>query len=98
MKTAIQALIERAEKAKNLYLSGAVNYDGLIIELNNALKKEQEQIETAFHNGQVEVFNVIKKAFPDHKFTETQKELDLIESGKEPNEDAEDYYQKNYTN
>ena len=51
MKTAIQELIERAEKANALSVSGSVNYYYVIYELKHFLDKEKEQITDAYLSG-----------------------------------------------
>ena len=61
-----------------------------------AKELEKQQIIKAYHDGQVVIFNLLKEIFPKLKNGEVQKEIDLIEAGKEVNEDAEDYYNKTY--
>ncbi|MCL1656792.1 hypothetical protein M2T79_09290 [Elizabethkingia miricola] len=97
-KTALQELIEKANKFKEVSFTGKLDIDDVIEELNNSLEREKEQITEAYHNGQVIVFNLLKKAFPNYKFPLTQDEVNKIECGLEVNEDAEDYYIEKYNN
>ena len=61
-----------------------------------AKELEKQQIIKAYHDGQVAIFNLLKEIFPKLQNGKVQKEIDLIEAGKEVNEDAEDYYNKTY--
>ena len=61
-----------------------------------AQELEKQKIVKAYHDGQVVIFNILKEIFPKLKDGEVQKKIDLIEAGKEVNEDAEDYYNKTY--
>ncbi|GJN60448.1 hypothetical protein [Elizabethkingia anophelis] len=102
-KTALQELIEDIEVYKeeamtyrNIRELTALNY--VLIKCSLLEEKEKQQIMEAYHNGQVIVFNLLKKAFPNYKFPLTQDEVDKIECGLDVNEDAEDYFNSKYGN
>ncbi|WP_407475358.1 hypothetical protein [Elizabethkingia anophelis] len=113
-KTALQELQDKISNLEKLssnispdypndvrYLTGykdALNSVRKIIDESNILEKEKQQIMEAYHNGQVIVFNLLKKAFPNYKFPLTQDEVDKIECGLDVNEDAEDYFNSKYGN
>ena len=94
-KTALQELIEIIqEERKTEYHNYVLNF--VYQKAIDLLEKEKQQIVKAYHDGQVVIFNLLKEIFPKLKNGEVQKEIDLIEAGKEVNEDAEDYYNKTY--
>ncbi len=94
-KTALQELIEIIqEERKTEYHNYVLNF--VYQKAIDLQEKEKQQIVKAYHDGQVVIFNLLKEIFPKLKNGEVQKEIDLIEAGKEVNEDAEDYYNKTY--
>lgn len=104
-KTAIELVIDDLQESVNRmrsmpttdYISGAYDAKVRIIKLlKELLEKEKQQVTLAYNSGQISIFNLIKQAFPDYPFSLTQDEIDKIESGVEPNEDAEKYYKEKY--
>ena len=94
-KTALQELIEIIqEERKTEYHNYVLNF--IYQKAIDLQEKEKQQIVKAYHDGQVAIFNILKEIFPKLKNGEAQKKIDLIEAGKEVNEDAEDYYNKTY--
>lgn len=108
-QTAVQELIEKLEselyeidtKCDISEINDGVRfaYNHILTLINDGiLEKEKQQVMEAYHNGQVIVFNLLKKAFPNYEFPLTQDEVDKIECGLDVNEDAEDYYNSKYGN
>ena len=90
-KTVLQELIEIIqEEIKTEYHNSSLNF--VYQKAIDLQEKEKQQIINAYHDSQVVIFNLLNKL----KNGEVQKEIDLIEAGKEVNEDAEDYYNKTY--
>ncbi|MDV3537951.1 hypothetical protein CMU94_02290 [Elizabethkingia anophelis] len=106
-KTALQELKIQLEKEIKAIPRRSTDFeDGQEFAFNHILdmldvkllEKEKQQIMEAYHNGQVIVFNLLKKVFPNYEFPLTQDEVDRIEYGLDVNEDAEDYYKSKYEN
>lgn len=104
-KTALQELILKLrentpplDKEPDYYRYFRMANENAVKMAEYLLEKEKQQITEAYHNGQVIVFNLIKKAFPNYEFPLTQDEVDKIEYGLDVNEDAEDYFNSKYGN
>ena len=59
----------------------------------NFLKKERQMVIDAYHNGQKQVVVAINKRYD---LSNTMKEIEKIDNGLEPNEEAEQYYNETF--
>lgn len=90
MKTTMQQLIDylQSEEARN----GIDIYD----KANKLLSVERKQIEESYHEGQRIIVDKLIEVLPRLDFSHTLREFEKVDTGKEPNEEAQSYYNSKY--
>lgn len=66
IKTALQELIEKANRFKEVSSTGKLDIDEVIKELNNSLDKEKQQIIEAYNKGYSEGYWDFAHPSPDY--------------------------------
>jgi len=60
------------------------------------LEIEKQDIIEGYHEGQRNIFSMIKDIAPQHDWSKTEAEFKKVDDGAEPNEEAEQYYTQTF--